>query len=933
MRPLKLTISAFGPYADCTVIDLEQLGSTGLYLVAGDTGAGKTTIFDAITYALFGEASGTTRENTKTFRSDYAKPETPTFVELVFEYAGRKYTVKRNPEYMRPRLRGGGETKQSSYAELKKPDGSVVSKETAVNDALLEILHLDCGQFRQIAMIAQGDFMKLLLSSTDDRKKIFRHIFKTDLYERLQNRLSAEAKSCKEACGLLEHDASVAVANFMVDAENADESIAALASEIATFKVMAAEGSITDWEAVCERFGRVLEIDENAAGNIDAELRALSANATELDKRIGEAKKIGAAREALKKAQDALLGLGDKMKILVGARDTAKKNAEECESLQAHATTLKNALPKYDELDSKTRELEGAQREFENAKVNFDAAAEKIAAAKTELEKLNAEKGDLENAAAHKAGLEGSKTELEARKEALRSTAGLIGDLDKLQKAADDAKDAYATAAKKSDAANEEYQAKNRAFLNEQAGILAEQLNDGDVCPVCGSTHHPHKACKSAEAPTQAELETLKNAADALAADASDKAADAAAKNASLNTARDSVNVAIEKLIGKCSINEAKIKIREEYDGVKEKLTALDVEIAADVRRVNRFEELKKTIPQKQSDCDRATEAQVLLGNSISGADEKINGLKNAVADIAKDLEFKSKEAAVAEIEKVAARDAKLRDALADAEKNVVDCNAAISKENGVVESCQKLLEGAPEVDVEKLNTNRAALDNAKQQLDERREALTARISQNQKSIDTIDKKRQELVTAGAKYAWMLSLSNTANGNLSGCEKLMLETYIQAFYFDRIVHFANLRLRVLSGGQYELTRRKEAANNRSQSGLDLNVIDHYSGKERDVRTLSGGESFLASLSLALGLADEVQSSAGGVQVDTMFVDEGFGSLDDESLSKAINVLQTQVGENRLVGIISHVDGLEKKIDKVVRVKKDEARGSFVSIEV
>lgn len=941
MRPLKLTISAFGPYADCTVIDLEQLGTNGLYLIAGDTGAGKTTIFDAIVFALFGEASGTTRKNTKNFRSDYAKPETPTFVEMDFEYAGRKYTVKRNPEYIRPRHKGGGETKEAASATLKKPDGSSVSRETAVNKALLDILHLTCEQFRQIAMIAQGDFMKLLLSTTEERQKIFRHIFKTNLYERLQKRLADEVKSSKGSCELLEHDANVAVGNFIVETENVDgiagentdEEFIALANEIAAIKVMANDASITDWETVCEKFKRVLQADQAAVENLNAKLETVSSQIATLDEQLGEANRLNESRKAMKTAKDQLVELARDLKTKTATRDTAKKNAEECSTLQARATTLKNALVKYGELDAKNRELEESQHEFEKNTATFKANAQNLAAAKKELDDLKAEKDSLEGAAAQRVELEKAKSEFAQRKDALKSTGELIGALAVLEEKVARAKDAYIVAAKKSEAASNEYLAKNRAFLNEQAGILAEELNEGEACPVCGSTHHPHKACKSIQAPSQAELDALKESADALAADAGEKSAEAGKQEGLRNGKLGEVENAIENLLGKCSIEDAKVKIREEFDSIKAKLAKLEKDIFDETARVNRFEELKKIIPQKQANYDSAAETQNTLGNSLSGAVEKINGLKAQAADIAKDLEFKSQSDAESEIKNVETREKTLRKDLDTAEDAVAQCNRDISKQNGIVESCQRLLSNAPDVDSARLEADRGNLCNERTQLNSRRDALTTRISQNTTSINVIEAKRRELVTARARYTWVLSLSSTANGNLAGCEKLMLETYIQAFFFDRIVHFANIRLRVLSGGQYELVRRKEAANNRSQTGLDLNVIDHYSGKERDVRTLSGGESFLASLSLALGLADEVQSSAGGVQIDTMFVDEGFGSLDDESLSKAINVLQTQVGENRLVGIISHVDGLEKKIDKIVRVKKDEARGSLVSIEV
>lgn len=922
MRPLKLVVSAFGPYAGRTEFDLEKLGTNGLYLICGDTGAGKTTIFDAITYALYGEASGTTRDNAKNFRSDYAKPETPTEVELTFEYAGRTYYVKRNPEYERPKMRGEGMAKAVASAELHRPDGSVVSKEKAVNEALHDILKIDCGQFRQIAMIAQGDFLKLLLAKTDERKKIFRKIFKTDLFEKLQDTLKSEASQCGSVCNELEQSANHSVLGIITDDE-----------QFAVMKRQAQDKSIADWDSVCTAIEKLIQADSENLEKVNAEIGELNSAVIKCASEIGKAETNERARQDLETSKKKLAELQGSKAALQASCDVATENAKKCEPLQGRIVTLTNALPQYDELENKRRELLQAKNIFDADSVALKNAAASLEAGKVELDKLNSEKDSLQDAGEKKIALENEKKNLEAHKTELTDTAQIIGDFEKIKSVYAAAQSDFQKAMKDADDKASDYASKNRAFLNEQAGILASSLKEGDACPVCGSTSHPHKACVSAAAPTQAELENLKNLADAAAKVAREKSDFAGMQKGLRDGKQQEAETAIRKFYGECTIEEAKDKIRGEFNPIKQRLTELAGNIAEELKRANRRQELEKIIPQKQTDFEKLQGNYVELGKKLSGADEKIKALEAAINEMAAKLEFKQKAAAEAEIQKAQGEVVALQKALETASKNLQNCDNEIAAVKGAIEGLVKQLEGAAVVDLVQLHGQRDALAGKQAALQQSRDILVQRIEPNGAALKAIRQKQAELSRAREKYTWVKNLSETANGGLSGHAKQMLETYIQAFYFDRIVYFANQRFRVLTHNQYELVRRVEAANNRSQTGLDLNVIDHYSGKQRDVNTLSGGESFKASLSLALGLSDEVQSSAGGIQLDTMFVDEGFGSLDEESLNTAINVLQTQVGENRLVGIISHVSELDRKIQKIVRVKKDEVTGSSVTIEV
>lgn len=927
MRPLKLVVSAFGPYAGRTEFDLQKLGTNGLYLICGDTGAGKTTIFDAITYALYGEASGTTRNDAKNFRSDYAKPETPTEVELTFEYAGRQYYVKRNPEYDRPKLRGNGFAKTVAGAELHYPDGRVLSKVNAVTDAVKDILKIDCSQFRQIAMIAQGDFMKLLLAKTDERKKIFRKIFKTDLFDRLQFTLKEERSACQKACDELERSANQDVLGIACDEQSE------FALKVAEVKELARSKSVADWNDVCDLIQQILDLDTAAKNELLKSCDENSAKISELDKEIGKAEGVERARNAIKTAQEAINGLTASQKDLLGALAAAQKNAENCVPLQERATTLTNALPKYEELEAKRKVLAGNQKKLEAASECHAREAARLVAEKQMLDSLQAECTALADAGKNVAELSSQKKNAEDRSKSLLQAAKEIVAAEKLRDEAKEAEEFFAGVVKETQKKHEEFSKMNLAFMCEQAGILASSLQEGEACPVCGSTSHPHKACKSDKAPTQAELEACKKVADDAQAEMLAENEKLVSKKTAYEEKLKVVNAQLDELLGLHDFEAAKNRIREEHAALKTQIADLTQKIDAETQNENHRKELEKSLPQKQQAYSVALDENAKLLSANAALKSTIEADSATVEGILKELDFKGKADAEKEIDRVKKECASLQSALKNADDACRACDRNIAEQKAVIKSSQEQLAGASEMDLEKLRESRRALQDERVVLDAKLTALAGRAKPNADALESIREKQKSLSAAREKFTWVANLSDTANGALSGQARVMLETYIQAFYFDRIVYFANQRFRVLTNNQYELVRRVDPNNKQSQSGLDLNVIDHYSGKQRDVNTLSGGESFKASLSLALGLSDEVQSSAGGIQLDTMFVDEGFGSLDEDSLSKAINVLTTQVGDNRLVGIISHVADLEKKISKLVKVKKDEAHGSTVSIEV
>lgn len=938
MRPLNLVITGFGPYAERTEIDFTKLGSHGLYLISGDTGAGKTTIFDAITYAIFGKASGNNRDDAKLFRCQNCAPSTPTEVELTFMYDGREFRIRRNPEYERPKARGEGMTKEAASVTFYFPDSSgrvsatsrSISKEKDVAEAVKSVMGgLDRDQFSQIAMIAQGDFMKILLEDTKSRRETFRKIFKTQNFERLQTKLKEEAAKFAKQC-----EALVQTACTYVSSAHCSEG-SAYAADIAEKITLAQKMQIADWNEICVLLQNMVDEDFAMAVAAKNEIDTLAEKISRQNQELGAAESVQKNRKGLADAQAELDRLKPQLQELAKVKVDAEGRKPECEKIQEQITTIKNSLPQYDELEQKQLTLKQKESTLKKNGKQLKIGQESLEKLAEELKQMKAEQETLSGAGESKIKLLGEIEKLNQRQSEIKNVGEQLhnynDELDILKKAQDD----FLSAEKEYRIVHDEYESKHLAFLNEQAGILAENLEEGCACPVCGSEHHPHKACKSEEAPSQAELEVLKKRVSVAEANRSSKSENAVGQKEKCDNQKKSIQEKLDGLFGESSIEDARERGNTEFKKNRDELNRLKILFDIESQKEHRKKELenKETgIPAKESALDELRKSNEDFVRVISNTEGEISGLKNEIGGMIKNLPFDSKGTASAKINELQKSLDGLNGIIQKAVDDFNECESKIKGLQAKIDAFNKALEGASEADLDCLKGALTALQKQNAQKTDEWNLATQRVNQNKSILDNIQKVSSELSVAAKKQLWLNNLSDTANGGLSGREKLMLETYVQTSYFDRIIRHANKRFLLLSNGQYELVRREEASNNRAQTGLDLNVIDHICGKQREVKTLSGGESFLASLSLALGLADEVQSSAGGIQLDTMFVDEGFGSLDDESLKAAINVLQNLAGDHRLVGIISHVNELENKIEKIVRVRKDENKVSRVTVE-
>ena len=822
MRPLKLTMTGFGPYKDRTVIDFEKLGSGGLYLITGDTGAGKTYIFDAITYALYGDMSGSGRDS-KTVRSQYSEDGDPTEVELEFDYFGRRYKVTRNPEYYRRKERGDGFTKKTADACLVKPGGDVVSGSTNVTSAVKEILGIDKDQFCSIAMIAQGEFRKVISAGTDDRQKLFRQLFGTLSYDMLAARLKDMNKETEE-----EYENCIDRMGMLLSNINCsfDEQLSLEAEDL--------KGSgCTDIDKIGELLDKIAGAAEKRKSVIDKEIEKHERKLTDASSTLAliENHKVNVSK--LKAAEEKTGQLDDDICKAEESLAEAKAAMSGNDDLRKESALLSGSLDSYDKLDEINKELTKAKKEqsdkaaeLEDAKRKHNEACERRDRKAEEFLKMH-----------------------EKAEEELNALLSL------------------------SEQESAKYSSMSSAYLREQAGILARDLADGVPCPVCGSVTHPDPAMPAEDAPSADSLNKQKKAAEKANKDAADKASE---------------------------IKSSKEKADEE-------------------------------MKQLSADCEEAAKLSGRLETELAGFEGTINGIEKRAEDFKSSLKYESRSDAEERIREIREKISGSEKAVEDRTADLNDAKAAKQSNDASIKELTKIVEGYTPDNEEQILAEKNEAESAKIELTNEKVRVMTDLSSAENAVKALGKIEKDLMRIRKQHEIIAPLAGTANGTLPGKDRITLEAYVQTFYFERIIRRANLRLRMMSGGQYEFIRSDESADKRHKFGLDLNVLDHYSGSERPVNTLSGGESFMASLSLALGLSDEVQASAGGIKLDTMFIDEGFGSLDSETLEKAVRTLTELADEDKLVGIISHVDALRTRIDKQIVVTKERDKGSHVTV--
>ena len=921
MKPLKLTMSAFGSYAGKNVIDFTGQ-QQGIFLITGDTGAGKTTIFDAITYALYNQTSGGER-NGNMMRSQYAQPETETYVELEFLYRGQTYRVRRNPDYKITKTLKNGKIREQKVphsVELTLPDGTVFPEKKNATDAkIIEILGLTADQFSQIVMIAQGDFLKLLYTKSDERKMIFSKLFRTDIYWKIQENLRRKSMEMDER--IQEHDREFEQEKSRIiplpESEELplDELVERLRERL---KDALKEQNLrrANVEELNKKITKYEEINK-----LFVSLEKIRQNGKELEARQAESKERRQQIENARKAD----------KVLVAEQQNLRQQQEVEQSAQAIAKmteTLANDQEMFESLKTQLQEVEAKQKR-EAADIQ-----KKMLALEQSFPSYEAlQNARSEEQQAKKVWEDLGKTSEESFHKKEAGIAALKEQQKQQEQVVEQTKKNWEQTSLGASESAKHYEHMYEAFLKEQAGILAENLSAGCPCPVCGSTVHPDPAKLSDHAVTELEVEQAKKTRAA----AEEKRDLAYAAFEAEKTEKQKLAQAVEKeeadfvlaqTIAKQQRKEAEqnyVSLQKIAEQIREKLVYPS------------FAEAKKQYAAMQKALAAAEQEIERKRQKVSELAEAMNTLKGQ--KLAEEENQKTAKKLAAKTEKEYAKLLEKSGFVSEETYHLAilpeRSRSKLEREEKEYESqClrqqseQKLLEkqvsGKTYTDTTELNEQLKAEKQALKEAEKTYMELHTAYENDRSVLQNCAVYLEKGKKLESEDQVIKSLSKTANGRLSGSAKIDFETYIQRQYFKQIIHEANKRLLTMSNHQFILKLKEEANTGRkTNEGLDLSVYSLVTDSERDVKTLSGGESFLAALAMALGLSDIVERSAGAIHPDMMFIDEGFGSLDAQSRQQAIEVLGELAGDSRMVGIISHVTELKEQIDRKLVVSRTD----------
>jgi exonuclease SbcC len=867
MRPIKLTISAFGCYAGVEIVDFTALGSNGIYLISGETGSGKTTIFDAISFALYGSASGNARGNHYLmFRSDFALEKVKTFVELEFVCRDKVYIIKRTIK------------KTAQDVELTLDDGTVISGERNIKPKVSDLIGLNRDQFAQIIMIAQNDFLRFLQSETDDRVNIMRKIFNTGAFLSFQQELKSKFKEIND-----EHN--VILRTF-------DKLDVIVHDRVST---------LSAWQ------------NQVTADKKDAD--EINKKQVENDKqRDNKTVELTLAKELLKKLAD----LDESRNALIKHND----NAVDMETLalryKRNESATRNVKPVYDDWIRITNDLSNAVKSTAQAQKEFLAAdenknqANKVLATLPQLDDVQA-KFDATNEIWKD---ENTKlTDLTALADDKKSIVATNAELVKLQ-------NEFTRLSTEYEKLNTDYLQTEAIFMSNQAGILAAKLSDGQPCMVCGSAVHPHLAEISDETSSEDKVKKARKAAENARKASEKQSSVCAAKLSAIETAK-------ERFVKDFS-TYAKITDYEEAAKTIDEMV-LSAERTLVKLSLNK-DEANSILTKAKSDFEAATAAVSKSEAEYKAAETLLRERKTNEDSLIKS-EITSKSVYTKALtDNLFKNEAEFLSFVVDETelKNTAIILSEYETEGKMLKKDIARLEnetsGKEKPNISKIEEESNVLEEIRQILRNQSSEITGRLTDIQSKIKDLVSASNDYTQNEKIYSVIKPLSDAANG------KLEFETYAQAAYFDRVLRAANLRLQIMSQNRYLLLRKQGSDDNRKKTGLDIEVADSYTGKSRSAKSLSGGESFMASLSLALGLSDVIQQSAGGVKLDAMFIDEGFGSLDSETLDLAVRTLSGMAQGSRVIGIISHVNELRERIDKQIQVKKSPT-GSKIAVIV
>lgn len=811
---------------------------------------------------------------------------------------------------------------QRQEALLEYPDDrQPVTKIGDVNNAIKEIIGLDRKQFSQIAMLAQGEFRKLLLSSTDEKQKIFRDIFSTESYGMLQERLKRNSLNLRDSY----EEQRRRIAQHMEQVSCQEEY--ARKEELEAF---CQEGQLTRKEEFDDLLADILLADESALKGCDEQLGVFERQLEDVNRKLGIVKERKQAREELDKTEKQLLRLKEEHDMAVAMREQAEKEYGECEAYSKDVVLIQEQLPNYRNYSLLQKELQERQKELGKLEQRMEDVQQSLKEYRIEEKELSVTIEQTKDAEKKQLLAHSELLEKQEKQRRLEELAEQQHNVKALQMDYDKALKEYQKLSTECGEKMASYQRMETAFYDAQAGIIArEKLVENMPCPVCGSLEHPSPAKVVDAVATKEELDAQKELLELARKEVSDVSERAGRLDEQRLSAWEIWKSQKELLYPEQEISEEMVE--EDKKALAKTMTKLASEIQVLEGEQKRYEEASKKLPKIQEHIEEArARLQELESLLVKGKAEFENG-EARKKELGAGFRFESEQAAKLEIDRLNNEIKRLTDGQRKAQNAVVEIEKQQKEQEGRKQSILRQLEHEePESELSLVEQRNDWMERRKH-LQQEKDTILVRYQQNSQAQKLIDTDWKQFGELNHRYQIAKLLSDTANGELTGRDKVKLETYIQTAYFDRVLERANVRLMGMTSGQYELVRRKESGSLKSQSGLELDVKDHYIAAVRPVQSLSGGETFMASLALALGLASEISETAGGIRLDTLFVDEGFGSLDDETLSRAMKELNQLTEGNRLVGIISHVAELKNWIDKQLVVKKDAQTGSFVEL--
>ncbi len=921
MKPLKLTMSAFGSYAGKNVIDFTGQ-QQGIFLITGDTGAGKTTIFDAITYALYNQTSGGER-NGNMMRSQYAQPETETYVELEFLYRGQTYRVRRNPDYKITKTLKNGKIREQKVphsVELTLPDGTVFPEKKNATDAkIIEILGLTADQFSQIVMIAQGDFLKLLYTKSDERKMIFSKLFRTDIYWKIQENLRRKSMEMDERIQENDRAFEQEKSRIILLPESEELPLDELVERLRERLKDALKEQNLRRANVEELNKKITKYEE--INKLFVSLEKIRQTGKELEARQAESKERRQQIENALKAD----------KVLVAEQQNLRQQQEVEQSAQAIAKmteTLANNQEMFETLKTQQQEVEAEQKR-EAADIQ-----KKMLALEQSFPSYEAlQNARSEEQQAKKVWEDLGKTSEESFHKKEAGIAALKEQQKQQEQVVEQTKKNWEQTSLGASESAKHYEHMYEAFLKEQAGILAENLSAGCPCPVCGSTVHPDPAKLSDHAVTELEVEQAKKTRAA----AEEKRDLAYAAFEAEKTEKQKLAQAVEKeeadfvlaqTIAKQQRKEAEqnyVSLQKIAEQIREKLVYPSLAEAKKqyAAMQKALEAAEQEIAKKRQKVSELAEAMNTLKGQKLAEEENQKTAKKLAAKTEKEYaKLLEKSGFVSEeTYHLAILPERSRSKLEREEK---EYESQCLRQQSEQKLLEKQVSGKTYTDTTELNEQLKAEKQALKEAEKTYMELHTAYENDRSVLQNCAVYLEKGKKLESEDQVIKSLSKTANGRLSGSAKIDFETYIQRQYFKQIIHEANKRLLTMSNHQFILKLKEEANTGRkTNEGLDLSVYSLVTDSERDVKTLSGGESFLAALAMALGLSDIVERSAGAIHPDMMFIDEGFGSLDAQSRQQAIEVLGELAGDSRMVGIISHVTELKEQIDRKLVVNRTD----------